>query len=243
MKIISLNLWGGRIRVQLKDFMLRHQDADIFCFQEIYHHAKQKICTENCTVNLNLFSELQEILFDHDGYFCPVVKGVYGIAIFIKKTIAVVAKHEVTVYHNPDYIGAGPSHDRKIQSITCELNEVRFNVINFHGLWNGKGKNDSPDRLEQARLIKEFLEQTNQPQILCGDFNLSPDTQSMSMLDPLMVNLIKTHGIASTRTAFYPRQIRHADYVLISPDIKLNKFEVLGDEVSDHSPLLLEIFS
>jgi len=55
-----------------------------------------------------------------------------------------------------------------------------------------------------------------------------------------MNNLIKKHKVTSTRTSFYPRKEKYADYVFTSPDITVNKFEVLQDEVSDHAPILVE---
>lgn len=53
-------------------------------------------------------------------------------------------------------------------------------------------------------------------------------------------NLIKEHGITSTRTSLYTKEEKFADYVLIGPGIQVTNFEVLPDEVSDHAPLRIE---
>ncbi len=84
------------------------------------------------------------------------------------------------------------------------------------------------------------MDTINTPKILCGDFNLKPDTESMKILEKDMDNLIKIYKITSTRTSLYPKEEKFADYILTSKEIVLNKFEVLPDEVSDHAPLLLD---
>ena len=55
-----------------------------------------------------------------------------------------------------------------------------------------------------------------------------------------MRNLIKEYNITSTRTSFYKKPVRFADFVFVSKDIKVNDFKVLPDEVSDHAPLFLD---
>ena len=42
MKIISLNIWGGRVHKPLLDFLKNHTEVDVFCLQEVYHEAEGK---------------------------------------------------------------------------------------------------------------------------------------------------------------------------------------------------------
>ena len=78
------------------------------------------------------------------------------------------------------------------------------------------------------------------PALICGDFNLRPDTESLKIIAKGMNNLIHMHNITSTRTGLYPKDERFADYILTDPKITVHHFKVLQDEVSDHSPLLIE---
>ncbi len=80
----------------------------------------------------------------------------------------------------------------------------------------------------------------NCPQVLCGDFNLTPDTKSIEILEEGMVNHIKHNNITNTRSSFYEKEIRFADYILTSPDIHVGEFAVLPDEVSDHLALQMQ---
>ena len=84
------------------------------------------------------------------------------------------------------------------------------------------------------------MDSINVPKVLCGDLNLRPDTESVKILEKGMNNLIQTHKVNSTRTSYYPKPEKFADYIFTSPEITVKAFEVLKDEVSDHSPLLLD---
>ena len=113
--------------------------------------------------------------------------------------------------------------------------------MNLHGHWTGKNKGDVPARLEQSRTILETLGLFGStPTVLCGDFNLVPDTDSIRMIETKMRNLVVEHGVTSTRTSLYAYEEKFADYVFVTGTNELG-FSVLPDEVSDHAPLMVEI--
>lgn len=240
MKLITLNIWGGHINQPLLAFIKACQDIDIFCFQEVYHKAEKKISSEDRPVNLNVFAELQQLLPQHIGYFRPVVNNIYGIGMFVKNNITVLGEGDITIHENPNYPGLGPTHSRNLQWLKCSIGDEHYSILNVHGLWNGKGKTDDADRVAQSLRIRLFMDSIDTPKILCGDFNLRPDIESMKILEQGMNNLIKTYKVTSTRTSLYPKPEKFADYILTSPEITVNRFEVLKEEVSDHSPLLLD---
>src|SRR5688572_9758719 len=105
MKLITLNIWGGHVRNPLLNFIKSNRDIDIFCFQEVYHNAPEKISNEDRAVSLNIFSELQQLLSDHIGYFRPTVSNIYGLSAFIKNKISVLDEGNVIIHDNPNYSG------------------------------------------------------------------------------------------------------------------------------------------
>ncbi len=240
MKLITLNIWGGHVNGPLLEFIKEHADVDIFCFQEVYHNATGKVSTDDRLVHLNIFSDFQALLPNHQGLFCPVVGDGYGVSIFVKNGIEIVSEGELEIYNNPEFSGMGPAHSRILQWVTCQVMGQTYSVMNLHGLWNGQGKNDAPERLLQSQKIKKFMDGINIPKILCGDFNLMPDTKSLEILEEKMHNLVRSHNVRSTRTRYYPRDEKFADYILISPEIIVNHFAVLEKDVSDHCPLYLD---
>lgn len=240
MQLISLNIWGGHVHPFLLEFISRHSEVDIFCFQEVYHRASQKTSSDDRSVNLNIFADLQAVLPQHQAFFRPVVNGAYGIGMMIKKTVEVLEEGDIIIHANPNYPGLGPTHSRNLQWALCRANQQICSIFNVHGLWNGQGKTDTPERLAQSQRIKGFLDSMHTPKILCGDFNLRPDTESILLLEADLKNLIKTHEVRSTRTALYPKEEKYADYIFISSEIIVNSFTVLSDEVSDHAPLFID---
>lgn len=240
MKLITLNIWGGHVREPLLSFIKSHPQIDIFCFQEVYHRAPNKISNEDREVSLNIFAELQALLPEHRAFFRPVVDNIYGIGMLVHHNITVLNEGDINIHHNPHYIGRGPTHSRNLQWLECQSEGQTYAIFNVHGLWNGLGKTDTPERIAQSQKIKAFTDSIQIPKILCGDFNLRPDTKSVEILESGMNNLIKAYGVCSTRTSLYPKEERFADYVFTSPDITVNTFEVLKHEVSDHAPLLLD---
>ena len=85
MQLISLNIWGGHVREPLARFIKTYQDVDVFCLQEVYREADHKIALDDRVVNLHVYEEIEKLLPNHQGFFRPVVDGIFGQAIFIKK--------------------------------------------------------------------------------------------------------------------------------------------------------------
>ena len=158
MQLMTLNIWGGGIRGPLLEFIAAYQDVDIFCFQEVYHNAERRVSTDvDNPVSLQIFSELQALLPNHNGFFTPVVRDNYGICTFVKKTIDVIREGDILIHENPHYAGSGPTHSRKLQWLECHTADQTYMILNVHGLWNGSGKTDAPERIAQSQKIKEFM--------------------------------------------------------------------------------------
>ncbi len=250
MKIICLNIWGAHVHEPLMDFIQAHSDVDIFCLQEVYHRADHKISTDDRWVSLNGLDEIHEKIPSHRPFFRPVVNENYGLASFIHPKINILDEGSEWIHENPEYPGFGAAHPRILQWLKCRMiregQQKDFFVVNVHGLWNGQGKTDTPDRLKQSEKISRFLSNLSLPFVLVGDFNLRPDTESLNMIEHSvsgMKNWIALSGTISTRSRFYPKAEKFADYIFTSPEIAVSHFEVLSgekDQVSDHLPLLLD---
>ncbi len=240
MKLITLNIWGGHLRNPLLRFIHNNRHVDFFCLQELYDNAHRPLTHKQTELSLNIFSDLKKLLPEHQAIFRPAVENIYGIGIFVKNSIDIIGEGEINIHQKQHYPGIGLNHDRNLQWVECKANKKIFSILNVHGLWNGKGKKDTPERLIQSQRIRQFMDTINTPKILCGDFNLRPDTESIRILEKGMVNLVVTHNIRSTRTRFYSKEEKFADYILTSPAINVNHFSVMSDEVSDHAPLLLD---
>jgi exonuclease III len=258
MTVLSLNTWGGRAGKELLLSFLaaRGGSVDVFCLQEVwaapYMHLEGRSAGGRALTNDQILiyglEKISAALPDHTPFFRPHHGDFYGLLMMVRKTLPVVEEGEVFVYKHKGYEPEGDvgNHARNIQHVTVHTDEGPLTVMNFHGLWTnvgpGKWKNDNPERLEQSEKILAFTKELRNPLVLCGDFNLLPTTESIKKFeDAGLRNLIKEFGITSTRTRFYEKDGKFADYAFISNDLTLKHFSVLPDEVSDHAPLLIEI--
>jgi len=251
MKLITLNTWGGRAgKKGLLDFFARHNDADIFCLQEIWSapyqdfngHAAGGIPINHDHIMTNGMQDISALLSEHQAFFRPHFMDNYGLLLLVKKGIKVVAEGEVFVFKERGHVPNGDigNHARNIQWVTLETKLGLRTVINFHGLWNGKGKGDSEDRIKQSENIIAFMKTLSNPYLLAGDLNLLPTTQSLMMFEEFgLRNLIKEHNITSTRSDLYTKPEKFADYIFTSSGIKVQSLDVLPDQVSDHLALAL----
>ncbi len=192
MKLITLNTWGGQVFAPLKEFIVKHTtDTDIFCFQEVFKNPSE--IAEKDGVRMNLLKDIQELLPDYEYYFGTKSTGYdyngnvdfpleFGVVTFVKKPIEVI--------NHGDFFEANDTHfstDRaaagKAQYVTLMVSGKQVTICNLHGLWNGGGKTDAPERIEQSKQIRAFFDTIEGEKVLAGDFNLLPDTESIDIPD------------------------------------------------------------
>lgn len=254
MRIVYLNTWGGRVSDKLFPYLQEMKGlVDIYLFQEIFNSNIDDRIREGGRTRLYL--ELSDIFKDsHVGYFSSSedciddrpsrgLKIPFGLATFIKNTITPKEWGDFFVFKSRNSIidNDSKTFGRNVQYFKIPRNEGDLMILNYHGMWNGNGKTDTPERLAQSEKIKLFLDKTDSEKILGGDFNLEPDTQSLAIVEEGMINLVKKFNITSTRTDFYQKPVKHADYVLVSPGVKVKSFKVPNIPISDHRPLILDI--
>lgn len=255
MKLITLNVWGGRHYKDLINFFKKYSNkTDIFCLQEVFD---SKCLAENTEIRTNFYSEVSKVLSNFNGFFAPAIKNYdnsitavnfdlfYGLAIFVNKNIKIDSINDFFVYRNRFDVKINEKTKlkeipRNLQHIHFKIKNKKYIVANLHGIWTGGGKEDNYERIQQSNKVNSFLCKEDGAKILCGDFNLLPTTESLKILEKDMVNLVKKYGVTSTRSHYYTKENKFADYILVSDDVKVKDFKVLEDVVSDHLPLYLE---
>lgn len=253
MRLITLNIWGGRIYAPLINFLKEYgPTTDIFCFQEVYRTLTNQI--ETRTARANIYKELVAVLPDFIGHYAASVDNEdeegpveypleFGLATFVKKDHKVEEHGDYFVYrhrHHPREVHNGSTIPRNVQYLTVTINGQTIQVYNFHGLWWYSSKDDNEHRLEQSKKIMDFITGRPSPALLCGDFNLLPETQSLAIIEQSMRNLIKEFKIPSTRSNLYAKPLRFADYIFVTPDLAVHDCHAIQRDVSDHSPLLID---
>lgn len=95
-------------------------------------------------------------------------------------------------------------------------------------------------RARQAQILHLYnmIKETNRPYIVAGDFNAFMGEDEIKLL-------MSASGLQNADQEMQPsfpshKPKRHLDFILHSPEIKVNKFEMPKVELSDHLPLVLD---
>jgi endonuclease/exonuclease/phosphatase family metal-dependent hydrolase len=265
MRIMSLNGWGGRLHAPLISY-LRSSAPDILCLQEVVHSpgaAKEWLTYRDGDHALpqraNLFRDVAAALPDHAATFCPAAQGVlwdgdepvpsrWGLATFVRDALPVTEQAQGFVHKafSPDGYGEHPRSRSAHAVRVYDSDKARFVcVAHMHGLRDPRGKADTPERIEQARRLAALVARIaarDDPVVVCGDFNVEPDSRTFEILRRMgLTDLVTARGFEGTRTSYYTKPGRFADYMLVNGRVEVAAFAVVTDpEVSDHRPLLLE---
>jgi endonuclease/exonuclease/phosphatase family metal-dependent hydrolase len=256
MRLISFNIWGGTIYRPLMDYIGKlSADTDIFCFQEVFS-ALPGAPKESSSARMFLFDELKELLPEFSGFFDAKSTGYdfsnagglpvsHGLAIFARRDLS-------ALYYQSEIIEQANSLEHpvegwvKAQILSVEKDSRKLSVINFHGVGQPGDKTDTPQRINHAKKLGLIWDSLGVgAKILCGDFNMYPDIESIRIIESFGRNLIKDFKIQNTRNELswkkYPDSHQtFADFTFVSSEVKVKTFEVPYNEVSDHLPMILE---
>ena len=261
---MCLNAWGGRLHDHLMDY-LRASDPDVLCLQEVVHtpSANQEWLAyrddgAELPQRANLFAETCRALPGHAAFFCPAAQGdlwdgtarfasQWGLATFVRGAIPVIGQCQGFVHGGFSADGYG-EHPRSRNAHALRLYDLERGhpvvVAHMHGLRDPQGKHDTPARLSQVRRLADLVRSVaaeGDRMIVCGDFNVLPDSGTFEILGGLgLADLVTARGFADTRTSRYTKPGRYADYMLVNQAVTVEAFDVVVEpEVSDHRPLVI----
>lgn len=256
MKLLDLNI-GIKLdnTKQVLDF-IKKENADICTFQEAMNGIDN-----NCYEEFKSKNKLTEIKEYEYNAFAPL----YIASEITKNNIAVksfggkaeqgslilskykIKKHLNQFYYNEYQYSYDATHFRKkdwcrsIQNTILEINDQEIQIINIHGIWT-KDKLGDERTIMQTNFILDKIRK-DIPVIIVGDFNLLPNSESIKLLDKVLINLIKEYNIKSTRPSFDDGLDKGnivCDYIFINDKIKVNDFKVINTNISDHLPLIID---
>ena len=128
-------------------------------------------------------------------------------------------------------------HSRNVCSMTLDINGKLLKVLNLHGIWNKTRLGDERTMHQCKFALNEALKD-GLPTIIIGDFNLSPESESIKLFDKHFRNLTRESNVKTTRSK--DREPSVVDYIFTNDKIKVNSFKVIDTDISDHLPLILD---
>jgi hypothetical protein len=257
--IYSQNVWSGKVFGPLCERLIHvREQVHLFCFQEVL--ASPDGVQPYTTVRTNLLAELHHCLPEHRPLFCNIQSGFdpdgpvryavnFGQAMFLHRSIGLQQHFTRFIFRTENALTAADSAvvgwglGRAIHVAVVVHEQDTYVIGNVHGLWHASGKGDLPERLEQSRrIVAAMAAVPAEKKIIVGDLNLVPDTQSIHLIEAAGYrNLITEYAVTDTRTVFYRRAPRLADYVFVSRAVRVEAFHVDQTPVSDHAALILSV--
>lgn len=248
MKLLQTNIWGGYL---MKNFakLVKELDPDFLTLQEVHQSGHWE----------SSYFEAFEVITQELGYehseFAPVLDFElshynikYGNAIFAKQA-ALTSKTEFTYgTYQKDFDLRQPANYRNFLHAIYEISGQKVNIITHHGYHISGTKEGNAETEKQMQQIADYIDTLTGPIILTGDFNLSPESKSLAIINTKLRNLVLENDVKTTRNQFATKEIQICDYIFVNNEVnnkindgvKVENFEVRPEIVSDHQALLLE---
>ncbi len=227
LRILAYNIHHGAGNDEVLDLeriagLIRRLEPDLVALQEIDNRTER-------TGGVNQAAELGRLtgLASVFGPFMDYRGGQYGMALLSRLPFVDQTNHML-----PE--GAEP---RSALTITVELpgdaGELMFTGIHFY--------RTEQERMAQARRLLDLLDAEEPPVILAGDFNSTPGSPVMDLIDETFV--VPDKGADRfTFPSDDPR--REIDFIVYRPASRFTVVEsrVIDEPIaSDHRPLLLVV--
>lgn len=239
----GINAWPNRS--EMATGLLRFHEADIFGMQEA------------------LIGQIENIQKDLPGFEWIGVgrddgdkKGEFSPLFFRKSKFILIDHGTFWLSETPDKPSKGwdAAFNRVVTWGKFQSKETgkRFYVFNTHFDHMGVEARKNSAVLIRNK-IEEMTYQNNLPVILTGDFNLTPDTEPISLIkkylsDSRDISEEAPYGPVGTFNGFTPGSEgdNRIDYIFVNGGIKVLKYGVLSDtkdqrSPSDHLPVFVKV--
>ncbi|MBI4973110.1 endonuclease/exonuclease/phosphatase family protein [Candidatus Roizmanbacteria bacterium] len=263
MKLVSLNVAVfEKNNPQLSGFFLKNK-FDFVCLQEVTKRVDNEVSEDYLSKN-PIDDSTKELKY---SFFGPlwIKKGFsmknfhgkekfefsYGGNIefgnYVKSKYKIYKGQNIFVQNHFTYVtdwSYWPEEDhRAVQVVDILISaNKKLRLLNYHGIWT-QHKQGNDLAYKACKKIEKLALEVDYPSIICGDFNLFPETPSIKLFDENFINLPNKYNIMTTRpptNELHGKERNVVDYIFISKGVKVNSFEVLDSDVSDHLPLLLD---
>jgi len=262
MKLLCLNVALFEANNDLLHTFISEQNPDFICLQEITRALQKTVkkdyitkeVIDQATPQLDFFfygpnsvmGNFEQKNFHGKDIYRFEFGGLMEFGNYTKSRYIIVKAQNVFVQNCFTYSidqSKWPDEDYRAVLVTDHvINGKKLRILNYHGVWT-RNKMGTEKSMTANNIIKKLALQAEGEVIICGDFNLFPDTPSMKMFEGDFISLGDTYNIKTTRP---PSNELHAeskrnvvDYIWVSKGIKVEDFQVVESNVSDHLPLVL----
>ena len=237
--------------------LINKYQPDIMCFQEMVAGAEKRAINnipdfkEKLKFSNYYYSFDERLDFDNNHHF--------GIMIFSKKPII----NSKTIFHPPH------DYNTTFQYVDIVFNNDTIRVFNIH-LQSLKFTRDNRQYIDQptintdttiiesknilskmktafikrgmqADYVREEVDKSNYPVILCGDFNDVPNSYAYETIGKGLQNAFVEKGSGLGRTFYGISPTLRIDNVFVGKEFAIQQFTRVKQKLSDHFPLIVDV--
>ncbi len=240
MKIMTLNVWQGRLeRVLLKH--LKTLDIDFAAMQESVNYEAR---------SGGLVSSYQKIgdsLKLDQQFFSPITsmklgsKDIeFGNVIYSKYPFSQTNTTYTRGEHKDNFdFDVDDYNVRAFQHVLIDVGGKSLHILNHHGHHIDAHKMGDDETMRQIKQIADYIVRLDGAVILCGDFNLAPESESIKHLDTVLRNLPVEYLLSTTRSNLtYKKEV--CDFIFVNQQIDVKDFSMDETIISDHNALIVD---
>ena len=235
------------IRTEIATSILKLQ-PDVICLQEFN--------TANNTDNISLFSKQYKYHYFSKDYQRTSGNYQAGCIIFSKFPIIDSGKTQYPIAESLIYADILKDADT-IRVYTTHLQSFKFKQADYTDLekiieQDDEGLKASKNifrkmklafsrRGVQANMVKEALDKSPYPSIICGDFNDVPNSYTYFHIKGERQDAFLEKGFAIGRTFIDLAPTLRIDYILPSGKFEVKQFDMVDEDLSDHIMLVTDL--
>lgn len=236
--------------------LIKTQDPDILCLQEFFEFESSNFYEPNIPA-VKAMGYPYYYFVPH--YFRYQKAYRMGVAIFSKYPIvdtSVVPYKQNSAADNLVYADVDV-HGKRIRLMTIHLQSVRFNPVDYEGI--NRIKNTEDEALEasktilskiikayrsrsgQAEQVRQEIDKSPYPVIICGDFNDVPNSYTYFSIRGDLQDAFLARGSGIGRTLRIIGPTLRIDYILADKSLPISQFKKFNVPYSDHYPIMADI--
>jgi endonuclease/exonuclease/phosphatase family metal-dependent hydrolase len=244
---------GSQTRMKMME-QIKEQNADVLCLQEFFHSDDNAYYPNLYYIRDKLNYPYYYFSFGNDGY-----RHYIGTVIFSRFPIIDSGMVEFPKPSLPDAVLHIDIkfNDDTVRIYSTHLQSVQFRKTDYENIDGIKKADDSllrrsktilsklkrgfTNRGMQARIVKQRLDESLFPKLMCGDFNDVPNSYAYFTIRGNMQDafLKKGYGIGRTFSSLSPTL--RIDYILADNTFKILQFKRIIKDYSDHYMLVADI--
>lgn len=229
--------------------LIREEDPDVVCFQEFYINGSLGLSLER------IRQALPHMPYQHVVWLSKGSNSKYGIATFSKYPIVKKGRVVFERTYNASIFSDVLIDRKRVRIFNNHLQSIRFKPGDYRFISNQNQYNDAEKlraleeisfrlrdafikRSRQAAEISAHIRRASFPVVVCGDFNDTPVSYTYQTIRHQLKDAFVEagSGMGITYKGRFPSF--RIDYILYDPAFGISRFEVGGQYLSDHYPVM-----